>query len=182
MLVARQFRLAETAPAFEGLLAKVERVLPEATRERIQAVEQTVIFESSTFRSAPSSLAVTVLSSAVQSAHSVRLNYRSARAHGTERVFDPYGVVYHEDLCYTIGYCHLRQGQRLFRLDRILQVAILSETFSPPADFQALTAARFLAGLGVPLVIHHPPELRAVVRQYALALANQAECTARDGK
>lgn len=229
LLVARQFGLAETSPAFEGLLAKIERVLPTATRERIQAVEQTVIFESSAFHSAPSSVVVIVLSSALQSAHSVRLNYRSARGHGTERVFDPYGVVYHEGLWYTIGYCHLRQGQRLLRLDRIFQIAILDETFTPPAHFHALAAvqhalasvprawqvevwlettleaiqsqthlanayftevnngvllrcdvadlpwaARFLAGLGVPLVIHHPPELRDVLRQYALTLAEHA--------
>ncbi|HEY7419550.1 MAG TPA: WYL domain-containing protein, partial [Ktedonobacteraceae bacterium] len=197
--------------------------------------EQTVIFESSMLHSAPSSLVVTILSSAVQSMHSVRLSYRSVRAHETERVFDPYGVVYHEGFWYTIGYCHLRQGQRLFRLDRILQATILNEMFSLPSDFQALAAvqqalasvprawqievwlgttleeiqrqthlanayftevdggvllrgdvadlpwaARFLAGLGVTLVIHHPPELRAVLHQYALDLVDYAERTAHD--
>src|SRR5579884_3439935 len=49
LLVARQCGLVETTPALESLLAKVERVLPETTRTRIQAVEQTVIFESSMF-------------------------------------------------------------------------------------------------------------------------------------
>jgi predicted DNA-binding transcriptional regulator YafY len=235
LLVARQCGLVETTPALESLLAKVERVLPETTRARIQAVEQTVIFESSVFRSAPSSLVVTVLSSAVRSAHSVRLTYRSAHAHKTERTFDPYGVVYHEGFWYTIGYCHLRQGQRLLRLDRILQAELLNETFCPPTDFQALTevqqalasvprawqvevwlkttveeiqrqthlanayfteagtgvllrgdvvdlpwAARFLAGLGIPFVIHHPPELRAVLRQYAFTLTDYAGRTEHD--
>jgi predicted DNA-binding transcriptional regulator YafY len=230
LLLARQAGLAATEPAFEGLLAKVERVLPEATRIRIQAVEQTVIFESNSLHASPSVLAVTVLSSAVQAKQCVRLRYRSARSQATERIFNPYGVVYHEGLWYTIGYCHLRQGQRLFRLDRILQVEILDETFSHPADFHALEAvqhalasvprtwpievwlgitleevqrqthlpkahfaevpngvllrgdvedlpwaARLLAGLGVPFIIHHPPELRTVLREYALALASSAE-------
>ncbi|HEX2914134.1 MAG TPA: YafY family protein [Chloroflexia bacterium] len=139
LLIGRQAGLARTTPAFESLLAKVERVLPDTTRERIQAVGQTVVFEPpKSLGATPSALAVMVLSTAVQAAHSVRLHYRSARAEVTERVFDPYGVVYHAGLWYTVGYCHLRQGQRLFRLDRIVQVEGLEGTFVPPADFNAL--------------------------------------------
>jgi len=232
LLLARENGLAQTSPAVESVLAKVERVLPQATRTGIQAVEQTVIFERSSFHAAPSAAAVTVLSSAIQTGQCVRLQYRSARSEVTERVFDPHGVVYHAGLWYTIGYCHLRQGQRLFRLDRIQQVEVTSETFSPPVNFDALEAvhralasvprvwqtevwlettleevqrqtrfpkalfeeadsgvilrvdvedlpwmARFLTGLGVPLIIHHPPELRTVLRHYALTMANYAERT-----
>jgi predicted DNA-binding transcriptional regulator YafY len=232
LLLARENGLAQTSPAVESVLAKVERVLPQATRTRIQAVEQTVIFERSALPAAPSAAAVTVLSSAVQTGQCVRLQYRSARSEVTERVFDPHGIVYHAGIWYTIGYCHLRQGQRLFRLDRIRQIEVTSETFSPPVNFDALEAvqralasvprvwqievwlettleevlrqtrfpkalfeeadngvilrvdvedlpwmARFLAGLGLPLIIHHPPELRTVLRHYALTLANYAERT-----
>ena len=35
--------------------------------------------------------------------------------------------------------------------------------------------ACFLAGLGVPLVIHHPPELQTALRDYAFLLASYAE-------
>jgi hypothetical protein len=35
--------------------------------------------------------------------------------------------------------------------------------------------ARFLAGLGVPLIIHHPSELRTVLHHYALTMASYAE-------
>jgi predicted DNA-binding transcriptional regulator YafY len=143
LLVGRQAGLATTEPAFESVFAKVERVLPDTTRQRIQAVEQTVVFEKiKALNTKPSTLAVTVLSSAVQTTHCVRLEYRSGRDAVTERVFDPYGVVYHGGLWYTIGYCHLRQGQRLFRLDRIVQVAALDERFVRPSDFDALAAVQ----------------------------------------
>ncbi|GHO57604.1 hypothetical protein KSB_60790 [Ktedonobacter robiniae] len=156
----------------------------------------------------------------------------SARLDVTERTFDPYGVVYHEGLWYTIGYCHLRQEQRLFRLDRIALVEPLDETFPFPEDFSALSvvqhalasvpsiwqvevclqttveeaqrqlslssayfektqegvlvrgevedlrwAARRLAGLEIPFLIHRPLELRTVVRQHALTIASYAEQT-----
>lgn len=232
LLLARENGLAQTSPAFEGVLAKIERVLPETTRALVRAVEQTVIFESNAPQAAPSVVTVTVLSSAIQNGRCVRLHYRSSQSQVTERVFDPYGVVYHRGFWYTIGYCHLRQGQRLFRVDRIQHVELTNETFTPPADYHALEAvqralasvprvwqvevwlqitleealrqmrlpkaffeeanngvilrfevedlpwtARYLAGLGLPFIIHHPPELRAVVRHYALTLANYAEQT-----
>ena len=53
LLIARQNGLAQTSPAFEGVLAKIERVLPASTRERVQAVGQTVVFESSSSHAKP---------------------------------------------------------------------------------------------------------------------------------
>src|SRR5690348_12201383 len=87
LLLAREHGLAQTAPSFEGALAKIERVLPTSTRERIQAVGQTVVFEDSSMRVAPQLTVVMVLSSAVQSQRSVRLRYRSVRGEVTERAF-----------------------------------------------------------------------------------------------
>jgi predicted DNA-binding transcriptional regulator YafY len=212
------------------VLAKIERLLPQATRDRIQAVEQTVIVEQSAFPTATSASVVTLLSTAVQTGQCVHLRYRSFSSVVTERMVDPYGVVYYAGYWYAIGYCHLRQGQRLFRLDRIQRVEATSETFAPPGNFDALDAvqraiaaipsvwqikvwlettleevqrqrllpqacfeavelgvmlrvdvedlpwmARFLAGLGVPFIIHHPPELQSVLRDYALTLASYAQ-------
>ena len=142
LLVARQSGLAMTAPAFDGVLAKVERVLPAATRARIQAVEQTVAFDNDAINTAPSGLAVMVLSSAIQSGQRVLLRYRSSRSEVTQRAFDPYGIAYHRGLWYTIGYCHLRGGQRLFRVDRIAHIEMTSETFPPRVNFSALEAVQ----------------------------------------
>lgn len=140
LLVARESGVVTATPAFAGVLAKVERVLPTATRAHIQAVEQTVALDRGSAATAPSVLAVMVLSSAVQSGRRVVLQYRSARGELTERAFDPYGVAYHRGFWYTIGYCHLRAGQRLFRLDRIAHIEMTGETFPKPVDFPALEA------------------------------------------
>ena len=42
LLAARQLGLTDTVPAVEGALAKVERVLPIAVRERVRAVQDSV--------------------------------------------------------------------------------------------------------------------------------------------
>jgi predicted DNA-binding transcriptional regulator YafY len=36
---------------------------------------------------------------------------------------------------YAIGYCRLRQANRSFRVDRIIALTLLDETFEVPADF-----------------------------------------------
>jgi predicted DNA-binding transcriptional regulator YafY len=148
LLVARESGVVATAPAFEGVLAKVECVLPASARAHIQAVEQTVAFDSGSATTAPSGLAVMVLSSAIQSGRRVLLRYRSARTELTERAFDPYGIAYHRGFWYTIGYCHLREGQRLFRVDRIAHIQMTSETFPQRLNFGALEAvSRALASV-----------------------------------
>jgi predicted DNA-binding transcriptional regulator YafY len=142
LLIAREQGFVQASAAFEGILAKVMRVLPQATRTQVQAVEQTVLFEDRSFRVVPSLFAVTVLSSALQTGRRVQLHYRSMQGEVTERGFDPYGVVSHEGIWYTIGYCHLRQEQRLFRLDRIVQVEMRGKTFAPPLNFDAREAVQ----------------------------------------
>src|SRR5258706_16401974 len=55
----------------------------------------------------------------------------------SERRIDPYGVVLHDNAAYVIGYCYLRDGIRIFRLDRIRDVHLLAETFTSPENFDS---------------------------------------------
>ncbi|WP_242527486.1 helix-turn-helix transcriptional regulator [Ktedonosporobacter rubrisoli] len=142
LLIARGQEFARASAAFEGTLAKVLRVLPEATRTQVQAVEQAVLFDDDSFRIPPSLHVVTTLSSARQAGRRVQLHYRSRQGEVTARGFDPYGVVSRNGIWYTLGYCHLRQGQRLFRLDRIVALEIANETFSLPENFDVREAVQ----------------------------------------
>lgn len=140
LLLVRRAGLADTTPAVEGALAKIERVLPEATRTRLQAVQETVVFAVRRPESPPPTAALTVLSEAVQAGRAVQLTYAAANGRETERRFDPYGVVANWGQWYTIGHCHLRGGERLFRLDRIRAIAALPDPFDRPVDYDALAA------------------------------------------
>src|SRR5215472_9953222 len=92
LLVGKDSGLAEVAPAFDGVLAKIERVLPAASRIRIQAVEQTVALAGAAVPTAPSGSVVLALSFAIQTGRSVLIRYRSSQDTVTERVFDTYGI------------------------------------------------------------------------------------------
>ncbi len=57
----------------------------------------------------------------------------------TERIVDPYHVVYREGRWYLVGYCHLRMDQRVFRLDHIHRVTTLTSGYDLP-EIDALAA------------------------------------------
>ena len=66
LLAARRLGLAGAAPAVEGALAKVERVMPETLRARIKAVQETLVLEGSAFYTAPDGATVLTFSTAAQ--------------------------------------------------------------------------------------------------------------------
>ena len=137
LLAARGLGLAGAAPAVEGALAKLERVMPEALRGRVQALQETVSIAVARPQAPARSEALLTLAAAVGERRRVRLRYRSGWSGETEREVDPYGVMHREGYWYAVGYCHLRGGMRLFRIDRVLEAEMLEETFVRPTDLDS---------------------------------------------
>jgi predicted DNA-binding transcriptional regulator YafY len=138
LLGLRRSGLALDASAVEGVLAKVERVLPVAVRERVRAVQEHLALEGTPRDSAADGALIVRLSEAAARGQSVLLRHRSQSGQETERVVDPYGVVGWTRGWYVVDYCHLRQGLRVFRLDRIGSIEQHDGRFDPPADFDSL--------------------------------------------
>ncbi|GAC1630826.1 MAG: YafY family protein [Ktedonobacteraceae bacterium] len=138
LLAARKLGLAIAAPAVEGALAKIERVLPARLRTHVQAVYETLIFDIQFPDVAPTSEVVGTLCEAVQQGRRVLLRYQSWQAEATERQVDFYGLVYRSGFWYGVGYCHLRQGLRVFRLDRVRSAEMSKDTYIRPLDFDSL--------------------------------------------
>src|SRR5207302_10405049 len=91
LLAARKLGLAVPAPAVEGRLAKIERVLPDKVRARVQAVQETLFFDVQVPDTAPTSEIVGTLCTAVQQEKRVWLHYQSWQAETTGRKVDLYG-------------------------------------------------------------------------------------------
>jgi predicted DNA-binding transcriptional regulator YafY len=53
------------------------------------------------------------------------------------RVVDPYGMLYWNDKWYFIGFCHLRNEIRSFRVDRVVNIISTQNTFKRPEAFSA---------------------------------------------
>ena len=63
--------------------------------------------------------------------------YVYGRDERTRRVVDPYTVFTAEGEWYLVGWCHLAEAVRRFRVDRIRSLVTLDRTFEPPAELPA---------------------------------------------
>jgi predicted DNA-binding transcriptional regulator YafY len=77
LLAARHLGLAGVAPAVEGALAKLERVMPEALRGRVRALQETVSIAAARPQALARGEALLTLAAAVGEQRRVRLRYRS---------------------------------------------------------------------------------------------------------
>ncbi len=124
--------------AVEGALAKLYRVLPLRSRERLQAISSHISVFAHGDEARPDAGLLVSLSDAIHLRRRVAMAYRSERKEETQREVDPYGVVGWRGRWYMVGYCHLRKGLRVFRLDRMGEVRLLSQPFNLPEDFDPL--------------------------------------------
>ncbi len=143
LIALREFHFPVDVVAVEGAFAKTERVLPENLLHQARSLQEVITFNRSSYASIPPTFlqndVLIMLSSAVQQHRRVHLSYRSWSSDNTERDFDPYGIVYNEGFWYTAGFCHLRQGLRTFRLDRIVDLEALGTIFERPDNFDTLS-------------------------------------------
>ncbi|MEO8613039.1 MAG: YafY family protein, partial [Chloroflexota bacterium] len=135
LMAARKLGFDAAATAVEGTLAKLYRVLPDTLRETVQAIENTLTFDLPPGQPIQGAL-LAAFSTAVQQCRQVTFTYQTERE-TSQRRLDSYGLVMHDRASYVVGYCHLRAGIRIFRLDRIRDVHLLTDTFTPPADFDS---------------------------------------------
>ena len=121
--------LGLSALAVEGALAKVTRVLPVRSRERLKAVAAHLILSPHSREARPDAALLIELGDAIQQRRRIALDYRSYHGQLTHRSVEPYGIAGWLGRWYLAGYCCLRQEYRLFRLDRMDAVQTLEETF-----------------------------------------------------
>lgn len=158
---ARQLGLAATAPAVEGALAKIERVLPTELRNRVQALHQSLSFDLERAEAPLVGATLRAFGAAAGQGQQLYIRYCAAKGDETERAVDPYGLVFHAGRWYAVCYCHLRVGLRVFRLDRVQHVTALAEPFTRPPGFDALayvvnSIARMPGSWNVEVLLHAP--------------------------
>lgn len=120
-----------------GALAKLDNVLPDEQRAEVARARQTLLAMGLT-QADPghSGPYLKTLWAAIQQRRVVHMVYRGRnQPEPLPRDFDPYVLVHGWSRQYCVGYCHLRQGIRSFRVDRMLELTLLDQAFEVPADF-----------------------------------------------
>ncbi|MGD0741330.1 MAG: YafY family protein [Terracidiphilus sp.] len=133
----RQVGLSAFAPATEGALKKLQRVLPETLRESIRTVEDVVAIEPGPWVVTTSVECLIRAASAIRTGKRIRFDYRSHDGNATRRHIEPYAVVHTDGRWYLIGHCLTRRALRTFRLDRVSNLESGAGSFRRPAGFDA---------------------------------------------
>ena len=123
--------------AAQSALAKLDNVLPDEQRHEVAWARRTLL-ATGMHRTDHESLAphLETLRRAIRQQQRVRMVYRGrSQPDPLQREVDPYALVHRWGWWYGIGYCHLREAIRSFRVDRILELALLEQTFEVPEDF-----------------------------------------------
>ena len=138
LAAARGLGLARAAPGLASARAKLERVLPEGLRRRVRAADETMALDLPAAGPAADAKLLAALAEATREERAVHLAYRAADGSRTDRRLDPYGLAWRGGCWYVAGWCHLRDGVRHFRVDRIVALRRLEARFARPADFDSL--------------------------------------------
>lgn len=135
--VAQNFD-AEYQSAAQAGGRKIEGVLPEKLRAEVRKLQSNIRFVSQGIEDTP---VLRELRRAAFEGKTVQFRYHarhssSESSRGRVRRADPYGLVFYRGAWYMTAYCHLREEVRRFRLDRLNDLTVLSDTFVRPADFK----------------------------------------------
>ncbi len=123
--------------AAQGALAKLDNVLPDEQRNEVAWALRTLLatgmHRADLDRIAPH---LEKLRRAVRERRRVAMLYRGrSQRQPIERDVDPLALVHRWGWWYAIGHCHLRDEMRSFRVDRIVELALLEQTFQLSQDF-----------------------------------------------
>jgi predicted DNA-binding transcriptional regulator YafY len=123
--------------AAEGAMAKLDNVLPNEQRSEIAWARRSLV-ATGMHRADPTTHAplLETLRRGARQQQQIQMTYQSsAHPEATERRVDPYALVHRSGWWYLVGYCHLRQALRTFRVDRIQHIELLSQPFQMLEDF-----------------------------------------------
>ncbi|MDD5370112.1 MAG: YafY family protein [Anaerolineaceae bacterium] len=125
------------AQAARGALAKLDNVLPDEQRAEIAWAQRSLV-TTGLHRNDMTALTPVLeqLRRAVRDRQRVNMVYRSgSHPEPHPRELDPYALVHRWGWWYLVGHCHLHHEVRLFRVDRILELALTEQSFQIPPDF-----------------------------------------------
>lgn len=124
--VAKSWGDPELADAADRILAKVDAVLPDRLRPKLQSSR---LFVPDVRLSEALAERLGEVRGAIGDKRRLFIDYRNAHAEATERIIWPLALAYWGSTWTLGGWCELRQAFRSFRLDRIELMRVLESSF-----------------------------------------------------
>jgi predicted DNA-binding transcriptional regulator YafY len=160
LMLSGRLGITAAVPAASGALAKLLRVLPDALRDRVAALQEGLaVVTPAGAKDLVDATVLAELGAAAGRRRRVTFTHRSTRGSETRREVDPYGVVFQGRRWYLVGHDHGRDDLRTFRLDRVADVQTTRGRFRLPDGFDVVghlvhALATVPYGLDVEVVLH----------------------------
>jgi predicted DNA-binding transcriptional regulator YafY len=135
---------AELGKVSSSALARLLPSLPKHVADNLQALSDSVMMSQPPSLVRISSELLMQVSHAARQNERMRLRYQAANGSMTQREVDPYAIVHVLGLWFVVGYCHLRNALRTFRIDRIASLTLTGITFTPVAEVAELDVLNFV--------------------------------------
>ncbi len=116
------------ADAAQEALVKIEAVIPEGERDRINRIE---IHAPGYHMTDRDRTLIDRIESAIDGRRFITIVYRDVNDAGTNRTIRPLSLWYWGKVWTMVTWCELRQDFRLFRIDRISELIESGESFVP---------------------------------------------------
>lgn len=117
-----------------GALGKIVRALPETVAAQAEAVRRTTAPAPDRAAARPDPGTTTALVQACSNHRRVRLGYHTEAGSEWLIEVDPWAVVVRHGRWYLLCHSHTTDARRAYRIDRVREVQVLDDTFSPPTD------------------------------------------------
>jgi predicted DNA-binding transcriptional regulator YafY len=117
-----------------GALGKIMRALPEPVAAQAEAVRRTTAPAPDRGAARPDPATATALVQACSGHRRVRLGYRSEAGSEWVMEVEPWAVVVRHGRWYLLCRSRAAGATRAYRIDRVRDVELLTDTFTPPAE------------------------------------------------
>ena len=124
-------------PTIESAFSKLSSVLPGSLAEQVR---KTMEWMHKLPKDAKYLGVLSVVAEAWVTLRQLKIVYRSLDAEtAKERVIEPYFIepAAAGHASYVLGYCHLKKGLRMFKMERIEMAEITDDPYTIPSDFDA---------------------------------------------
>ena len=125
---------SDPADPVGSALGKLMRTLPEPVASQAEAVRRATAPAPDRAAARPDPGTTAALVQACSSHRSVRLAYRSEAGSEWVAEVEPWAVVVRHGRWYLLCRSRTSDARRAYRIDRVSDVEVLDDTFSPPAD------------------------------------------------
>jgi predicted DNA-binding transcriptional regulator YafY len=109
---------------YSSAMYKVKAVLRGKEKDLVENLEEQIVVIDRPRDNTPPGNILDTLLKAISEKKVVKMTYQAFDKESSERFIEPIGIFHENSNWYTIGFCHLREEYRQFRIDRVKEIKL----------------------------------------------------------